>query len=151
MKHNLRNIAELIGITAVVISLLLVVMELRQTQSAISAAAHSDRTIRNFEILRFAVEQNYHEIKRLQQSDANLTTKQQQVLNVYLQMSLRHFEDLHYQHSIGTISDETWKANREGLLVTLASNEFIHNWNSTRRFYRPSFVAVVEELATKLD
>ena len=151
MERNWRNIAELIGITAVVISLLLVAMELRQTQSAISAAAHSDRTLRNFEILRFAVDHDYDEIRQLQQSDASLSTKQQQVLNVYFQMSLRHFEDLHYQHSIGTISDETWKANREGLLLTLASDEFRLNWGNTRRFYRPSFVAVVEELATISD
>jgi len=151
MKSNWRTIAELIGVAAVVVSLLLVVIELQQTQSAISAAAHSDRTVRNLELLQFALEHDYDEIQRLQETGESLTPKQRAIVDAMFQMRLRHFEDLHYQHSIGTVSDETWAANKEGLRLTVTSPAFDRNWQNVRRFYRPSFIAAVEDVASAED
>ena len=148
-KSRWRTLGEFIGVATVVVSLLLVVLELRQTQSAITAAAHSDRTLRNLEINRFATEQRSDEIREKQTRGENLSTSEQQVLNVLFQMRLRHFEDLHYQYSIGTISEETWAANLQGLGLTVSSVEYAENWRLIRRFFRPSFAALVEEVAQR--
>jgi hypothetical protein len=150
MSGNWRNIAELIGMGAVVVSLLLVVFELRQTQVAISAAAHSDRTLRNFEILRFSVEHHTSEIQSKISRGETITVTEGQVLDNQFQMWMRHFEDLHYQHEIGVINDETWEANMEGLRWTMSTRPFNRNRPQVQRLFRPGFVELVEQLSETL-
>jgi len=149
MPGGWRTIAELIGMGAVVASLLLVVFELRQTQIAISAAAHSERTMRNLEILRFAVEFDSREIRTKLQRGEELSPHEQQILDNLLQMQMRHFEDLQYQHEIGAIPDETWQANLAGLHWAIQREQTEQYWERLKPFYRASFGSLVESLRSE--
>jgi hypothetical protein len=146
MQRNWRTVAELIGMGAVVASLLLVVFELRQTQVAISASAHSDRTLRNFEINQYAAQHGTREMRAKQNRGESLSPNEQLILDNMVHLRMRHFEGLHYQYRIGTISDETWEANLEGLTWSMTDPTFKRNWEGIRRFYRTSFVALVEQV-----
>ena len=145
--EKLKSVAELLGMGAVVASLLLVVFELRQTQVAISAAAHSDRTLRNIELLRFAAENRTDEIVSKLDRGEELLPAQRQILDALLQMRMRHFEDLYFQHEIGVVSDETWEANMEGLLWTTTTEPFELEWPKVRRFHRSDFVELVGRIS----
>ena len=143
---NWRTLAELIGLIAVVASLLMVAYELRQTQTSIRASAHSLRAERSIELSRFVVETKTRAIRERWLQGEQISTDEQQILDAQLTITMRHFEDLHYQHQQGLLTDETWAANLRGIDWSVRRPGFKRLWSGNEPFYRKSFVDLVEKL-----
>jgi len=61
-------------------------------------------------------------------------------------MGLRHFEDLHFQRTLGNIDDETWGANLQGMSNLANRPDFDLTIDFESIGYRSSF----EELMLSL-
>ena len=80
MLEKLKTVTELIGLAAVVISLLLVVYELRQTQISISAAASSERAARLISMYQYNADYALGGIRDKQRKGEPLTRSEYSVL-----------------------------------------------------------------------
>lgn len=146
MDWKWRSIAELIGLTAVVVSLLLVAYELRQAQLSLSAAAHSDRADRLLDIYEYMATSGFAAAAAKARSGHALSATERQVLRSMSQMVLRHFEDLHYQYAIGVIDEETWLANTEGMKTAFLNPAFEAVWEESRSQHESRFAEFVDGL-----
>jgi len=147
MIERLRTVAELIGILAVVLSLLLVVYELRQTQASISAAASSERADRLISLYQYNADHAFGEIREKQRKGEPLSPSELSAVRNSFRAAMRHFEDLHYQHQIGVTDEETWRANLAGLRFVVGAPEFGTVWPEEKLQFRASFVLLVESAA----
>jgi len=115
---KLSNLNEWLSLAAnigVLIGLIVVVVELRQTQSSLEATAHRDRTESNISRSMWGVEQGVADLRRKVLNGEEITQKERDILRASGRMGLRHFEDLHFQRSLGNVDDETWNANLVGM------------------------------------
>jgi|GEM_PF-5037468 len=130
----------------VLVGLIILVVELRQTQDTLAASAHRDRTESNISRVMWSVEQGTAELRRKLSAGQELNPKEWDKLRASNRMGLRHFEDLHFQRTLGNIDDETWGANLQGMSNLANRPDFDLTIDFESIGYRSSF----EELMLSL-
>jgi hypothetical protein len=105
-----NSILTLIANIGVLVGLILLILELRQTQDAMSAQTSLERTSRVFDITSDIFDRNMISIGRKYQSGIELTEEEINEANRYAVLAMRHHEDLFYQRQLGLIDDELWQA-----------------------------------------
>ena len=111
-KANWKDIAELVGIAAIVASLIALTMELRQTQSALSASTYQARALDSIANNRYTIESN-HLLPLLvttdngRNSDAidELDKFDRTRLRIYLRAEMTDLDNEHYQYVNGFLDE----------------------------------------------
>ena len=88
-------------------------------------------------------------LRRKRANSSELTQDEQDLLTLSDSMALRHFEDLHFQRSIGSLDDETWEANLSGIKRRASDPYFIEA--TDRANISPSFRRLLEELSMQSE
>lgn len=145
-SDKLGSWLSLIANVGVVIGLIVVVIELRQTQSSLEATAHRDRTESNITRSMWGIEQGTAEIRRKVLAGDEITPRENDILRASSRMGLRHFEDLHFQRSLGNVDDETWSANLVGMTNLANSGELDYESEFERAGFRESFEELILSL-----
>lgn len=107
-------IGEAIGALAVVLTLGYLAMQVRDTRKLLRANAHQARTDRNIQIMLGRLQFPTPSLEKIT-SGQELSLDELANLRAHNAITLRHFEDLFYQRSLGLVDDETWEANQFGL------------------------------------
>ena len=153
---KLNDWLEIIGIFAVVASLIFVGMELRQAQVIATAQAYQERAIAASE-WSTALAANpvgvsaYLKIGPGQRREDELTDEERFVGERIHVALFQLYDNTHFQYVNGLLSEELWLMVREtlkgGMQRPFSRNVYI----SRARYARPSFRAVVEEVAREID
>ena len=146
---NWKDIAELVGITAIVASLVFVGLELRQSHQIAIAAEYQERvatvidiynTQIQSEIALSVVGQPLYEIVRSADFPdkyshlyESYTVEQLGYLSTNSLISLTNFDNLYYQYESGFISEESWQAFR----YRLRRRRLERRARQTRRQHQP--------------
>lgn len=140
------NIGEAVGAVAVVVSLVYLVVQIRQNTrsiraatypSIVSAAADCNQTISRDKALA--------RIMRLGSDDPSALDADEQVQFSFLCMQLFDiFENLYLQHVHGDLDDEYWVPRRKSFLALFRSPGFAERWAVHRDDYSPSYREMVE-------
>ena len=114
-KSKWQSAIEILGIVAVVASLMLVAIELRQTQNAQIAESHSVRATRAIELTFLATELGLAEITEKYASGLELSQNEIDRATNFNRAFLWHYDDLYFQRAQGLINDATWESKLNGL------------------------------------
>lgn len=149
---NWKDFAELIGIAAIVASLIFVGLEMRQTRVIATAAAYQARTDSEVNmVLMFDATYGLREIIRKSRAGEPLNSVEQMNWQRSLLVRFIYLENVHYQVEIGMLSDEIWRAQMLGIKGILASPGFQQWWEGERGIWRPTFAESIDEHITEFS
>jgi len=151
-RSNWRDGAEIIGIAAIVASLVFVGLELRQNRNLAEAAAYQART--DSEI---AFQSLYVDPQRVAEAVVKYKTGEPTTAadDVYLLSTnwvrYVHYENIHYQLERGMLTEDFWTAILDGLRDIMEWPAERDWWRSERRFFRPTFAAEIDALVADIE
>lgn len=153
---KLNDWLEVIGIFAVVASLIFVGLELRQAQVISMAQAYQERAIAASEwsttlVANPVAVSAYLKITAGHQRGDELTDEERYV-GRHTHVALFHlYDNAHYQFLNGLLSEEVWSMVRENLKRSMRRPFSREIYVSRSEYARPTFRAVVEELEREID
>lgn len=125
-SNGWKDIAELVGITAIVASLVFVGLQMRQTHDIALATLYQMRSDAARELrLSFSNPGRVHAIMDKLADGEELTVSDVRALQVQLETVLSHFENSHYLHSLGYLPTEHWEGDKNQIseLVNSADSD----------------------------
>jgi hypothetical protein len=163
--NNSKNIFEVVGIAAVVASLIFVGMEIRQSQEIAIASQYQSRIEFNLGFFDAIDAQGFLSVgERFKQrvSESNLPDESKQGFlqidsaslgraAIELRRILFIFDNNHYQYRAGFVDEESWQAIRRRMKNVLAGNsimryEIVGRPDQWRDSLRHEFEQMLEEL-----
>ena len=114
MKIPLTSTISIISNLVLLISVIVLILEVRQNQTGMLAQASYERT-------RMAIS---NELARVNGAGPILTkvragevlnAREEQILMAYYSQMARYFENLHYLNDLGVLDDQIWEANKNGI------------------------------------
>ena len=152
---KLNNWLEIIGIFALVASLLFVGLQLRQSQDIALSQASQTRTAMSVETIISTTENPYFVSaaangRRYEEQ----TPEEQAATRQYALAVLFAYEDQYFQYTNGFLADDRWQASKRGLRRFMTSASTIPVRRAYERFpgrYSSSFQKVIDTLITEVD
>jgi hypothetical protein len=149
-NQNRREFFELIGLAAVVASLLFVALELRQANLSSRIAARDSATQGHLEVIGAGIDSDVLAValsKREQGED--LTHLERSQVDIHLWRRLKHYERVYYLYQDGVLSDEEWTGFLSSLLLSLRSSAPKYEmekeaWDNGKPQLSPGVVSYVE-------
>ncbi len=167
-KPSWKDIAEFIGIGAIVASLIFVGLELQQQQKIAIAAQYQERSKTAIDYFleiseRPVYQQRTAERLRRRYDVSDLTREDRELLEngspkeicdwfIQAQINLLMFDNNYFQYESGFASEDTWQNQRERLKWLLQTNSFARQ--EIRTFgsrFRPTFVDVLSPLIDEIE
>ena len=147
--QKIRDWLEVIGIFSVVVSLVFVGLQMRQTQEIALASQYQERANNQLELLRTEIESGRSVVSFLEDdpSDDPISDEDVHYLFNWVTYQWYTFDNNHFQFEAGFLPADHWAGQEEGLKRLLNACEARWIWVQTRRKYaRQSFVEFVESL-----
>ncbi len=154
-KKDWKDTAELIGIAAIVASLIFVGLELRQSQEIALSEAYQARA--SIEVANASAMASIPEyLSGLAKivdggSTADLTSAEYIAHQHYLAAMLGIWENDFYQHESGFLPADHWAKSYGNMLCDLAIPMYREMYRSTGWSYRTSFSEIVEEAMAEAE
>ena len=154
-KTDWKSIAELIGIAAIVASLIFVGLQMRQSHEIAIAIQYSERSsaAREFFMARAEMPQQLRELglvhrDHLRAADAFSDDIELEELGrsfLVARAYLAMYENIHYQYQAGFLSDDAWAPGQHMIRSVCTGNA----WGTQvllnhRERYRPSFMELCD-------
>ena len=171
-KTNWKDIAELIGIAAIVASLVFVGLQMRQSQEIALATQYQSRYELTLDLMTQMTDSEAKLImygKRLQRliptnpnaSDELKSWVQDQPAgevaywSTFEFLRMKHHENLHYQYQSGFLDDESWQALHQSFSWQFDDPGIAMDTRAAYQLdpegWRTSFRELIEELMSELD
>ena len=164
MGTSWKDGAELVGIGAIVASLVFVGLELRQSQRIAIAGQYQDRaetyTIMMLERQALRSDnKNSAEFVRMQYKDVipqsrfdSMTDEEIAVQSASANVNLALFDNNYFQYQSGLMDEESWQAQRRRFESALRRSDFMRAEIAMRGFrYRDSFLELAEEIISEIS
>ena len=147
-----REVAELLGIAAIVASLIFVGLELQQSRRIAIADVYQQQANLLVEIHnnQMATEPYMLAVQKLR-SGQELNETDRTYLRAAIASWLSYFENVHFQYRQGLLSAEHWQSVRNDLGNLLQQEIWRDEWNSVRELYRESFATEIDDLVSELN
>lgn len=152
-----KDIAELVGLVAIVASLVFVGLQLRQSQEIALSQTHSERSGAVIGQIMSVAENPYYLsalAKRAAGNPDEVTPIEHQALLQIANAAMFSLEDAFYQNRKGFLPDQRWNASRENLRWFMSGEAHIQ----TREIYERNpaawssdFQQVVDEVIREID
>lgn len=154
MKASWKETAELIGVAAIVASLIFVGLQLKQSQAIALSAAYQARADSSLEFRNkvFDSPELLSALAKVLNGEyEDLTRDENAAYQFFFYSNLIYLENVHYQYVNGFVSDEQWQSNVldiEDLLVYPGYREL---WKAQPGRHRASFAQVMDDAITRMD
>lgn len=166
---DVKTSAELVGLLAIVGSLIFVGLELRQSQQIAIAAQYQERTTAGREYFYETLASTYRleliadSLETIEWPEGFLTDEEQQWLDehpptewaeavVWANIDLYGFDNYYYQYQSGFLTEESWRSLESRLRGLLTFNLFArYEIVFSGDDYRQSFVELARQLISELD
>jgi hypothetical protein len=159
---NWKDIAELIGITAIVASLLFVGLQMKQSQDIAVADQYQDRAdaALDWYLARMQSESALKVVAQGLTGDTNfesspggvsLTVRSEDPIILaqkYLEFraNITMFDNYHFQYQHGFLQEEAWQAFRARIKIWLSNKLNAEIYRQQKNQYRKSFQVVCDDL-----
>ena len=150
-RTNWKDIAELIGITAIVASLIFVGLEMRQTRALAMAETYQSRTDSEMFLFSYMSQPDLRRIWLKTFDDEALTADDEVLLLFSLGMRFAYLENLHFQMENGMLSRELWIRNLRSLSAFLVAPRVVEWWELNRDNWRSSFSRDIDGFIESID
>ncbi len=144
--ETLGSLGEFIGSIAVLVTLIYLAIQTRQSVKASQQKSHSDILARRQQLFRLLTEdREFIEIWGKGCTRQPLDAIDAQRFTTFAVSFASHVQDAYVQHRAGLISEEIWEAELSLLAPTFTQPGFRDWWEHGQQFLTSEFVAVVEE------
>ena len=144
-----NEIAELVGIAAIVVSLVFVGYELRQSTAVARSDAYSSFSSHFFDLASSAAldERMSGLISQVNQGalPGDFKPEERVSIRMYQSAAVRVWEGLFRSVQAGVLPEDALDSATKGILIN--NNFFRSNWASTRQLYTSDFIAYFESLS----
>ncbi len=137
-----RPIAELVGITSIVASLIFVGLQLRQSQEVAIATQFQNRADQTMNLHLALIEADQVQARFRKWVSDEISTQE---INIYLWLWIG-MDNHHYQYQFGFMDEDTWQAQQRTLKSAYANCAMRFVWDWRKAGLRSEFVEVVESL-----
>ena len=145
---NWKDSLELVGIAAIVVSLVFVGYELRQSTAIARSDAYSSFSSQFFELASNAALDKRMSglISQVNQgaSPGDFKPEERVSIRMYQSAAVRVWEGLFRSVQAGVLPEEALESAASGILIN--NNFFRSNWASTKQLYTSDFIAYFESL-----
>ena len=146
-----KDITELAGITALVASLIFVGLQMKQAHQIAQAATYQARTDSEMSIFNLIFESEALEQSMVKDLLGQpLSDYEKQLMRLHFNPRMMYYENAHFQWEQGMITDDHWRAQRNGLSAAGSTDLFYDWWQVNRDNWRVSFAQVVDEVLAEL-
>jgi hypothetical protein len=114
MKIPLTSTISIISNLVLLISVIVLILEVRQNQTGMLAQASYERT-RMAIANDLALTNGARSLLAKIRTDAELDDEEEQELMSYYVQMMRYFENLHYLNDLGVLDNQIWEANKSGI------------------------------------
>lgn len=143
-----KNSVELIGATAIVVSLVFVGYELRQSTAVARSDAYNNFSFQFFDLVSSAAldERMSGLISQVNQGalPADFKPEDQVSIRMYQGAAVRVWEGLYRSVQAGVLPEDALESAASGMLIN--NKYFKFTWASTKQLYTSEFVAYFESL-----
>ena len=143
---------QIIGIFAVVLSLIFVGLEMRQTQDIARATLYQMRSDSGMALGGYMIENEKARevaVRVAIEGAQSLTSEDLMLITITCDSLLGHFENSHHLYTLGFLIDEQWDADRRQL-ARLVSGMCAEMWTpTTRESLRTSFADEIDDILEK--
>lgn len=142
-----KEIAEFVGVSAIVASLIFVGLELRQARQIAVADIYQQRTAMLIDLhgARLSSEPLAEAIGRMT-AGASLSEREANLISTEHYLFFTYWENVHFQHEYGLMPEEQWEASQRSMKNYLRTNPgALEFWNSIKFAMRESFAAAVDD------
>ena len=150
---KLHDWMQVVGIFAVVASLLFVGLQMKQSQDIALSAAYQARADTSIAIRNSPFESETllsSLTKAYDGRSAELTPEEHTALRFYFWTEMVYLENMHYQYINGFLTDEQWQSNLDDLKYLLSTEMPRAIWSKGMNV-RSSFNDVVENVIHEID
>jgi hypothetical protein len=146
MKSNSwKDIAELIGISAIVASLIFVGLQMKQSQDIALAAQYQARA-EAAQNMMMSMQESGMAISAIQKPAAEMNPAERYTIDNLFRWSWTQYDNMHFQYVAGFLDEESWKGQKARIERIYSRCDQRQLWENMRPFVRPSFVAYVDSL-----
>ena len=138
-----KGTAELVGIAAIVASLIFVGLQLRQTEVIARATLYQMRSDAGRELVAITLE-NKELVGTIFQIEGSLDPSELLQLRWWALAAFTHYENSHHLYQLGLLSDEQWTSDRRQLGDLVRSPQMRTLWDADKDTYRESYAVEME-------
>ena len=150
-KAHWKDIAEVVGIAAIVASLIFVGLEMRQTRSIAVAEAYQTRTDSEMFMVSFSLQPDRRRLWLKVNNDEALSADDKLHFGGLMVIQFAYLENLHFQMESEMISRDLWDGQMNGLSGFFVLPQVVEWWESSSSSYRPSFSRDINEIIEGTD
>jgi hypothetical protein len=144
--ETLGNLGEFIGSIVMIITLVYIALQTRQTVTAAKQRSNSDLlTRRQILMMPLTNDRDFIDLFSRGCSREQLDSIDAQRFTSWGIDLAAHVQDAYIQYKAGLIDEDVWEAERAILLVCLGQPGFLDWWEHGRQYVTPEFSRVMDE------
>lgn len=151
---NIEKIANAIGISAVVASLVFVGLELRQSQRIAQAGQQQERTAYFFDLLGATSQSgvDWQSVVMESNSDYGERFNTAEILrrNIF-HAHLFTYENDYFQYDQGLMPQEVWNAKLKALTFFYNQCDMRDLWNARQQFFPTGYVSIINSIPDECE
>jgi len=114
---KLKGWLSIIANTGVLIGIIVLAVELQQTQTSMLAEASTTRAVAAFDIYKIRADNNIGELMRKVEQDQELSPRELALARQWVLTVIRYYESLHYRMQLGVLDNETWEGTLRSITL----------------------------------
>ncbi len=142
-------VGEVVGATAVVVTLVYLAIQIKQNTAAIRVSTHQD-LLANQTAAQGAVANNPQLAELWQRADEryeDLTPAERKQFNVFILNMFNTFQSARFNYEAGLLDEEVWRAWFRGYASVIEASPGVRNeWEQLRELYTPNIRSVVDQI-----
>ena len=142
--ETLGNLGEFIGSLAVLVTLVYLSIQTRQTVAMSRQSSHSDILARRQDLMELLMERDFIEVWGKGCSRKKMDALDAQRFTSFAISFLSHVQDTYIQYKAGLIDEEIWLAERKLMTVSFGQPGFLNWWEHGQQFVTEEFAREIE-------
>jgi hypothetical protein len=146
-------LAQILGMIGVIASLVFVGIQIKQSRDIALADIYQQRSAMQLDLAlsHYSPEQVAVVIGKMISDRTTITKEDYYVIGAVMSASYVYYENIHFQHQLGMITEEEWVATKKLMLNDLAGAPCaLRMWETERGLVRESFASEVDNLLLQL-
>lgn len=146
------HIAQIIAAAGVILSVVYLALQIRDTNRVTRASVRHELTADLVETARLWTDNgDMAELWAREAEGVLLTPAERMRLSAVAYVDMRVWENVHYQHSQGLLSDEEFASFRRNLRFLMQHRVYQDFWQIEREIFTDRFRDMVDELLTEIE
>ena len=144
MLEQMVQIAEIIGLIVIMISLVFIAVQVKQSTDAMRSEARQTQTNLDLSLVTRLVE--YPEIGRIFSQSEVPSFEEKIQLSFWMVGQMRTREHEWLQYKSGALDEETWESYRGVIYFVLGTPRAREMWNLMKVYFNEEFVSMVQDM-----